>query len=189
MIANNQVPPTVFMDESMAQELVNTRQDVADKLHLADALANRDANGGMVEIDLADYDEVVNSDGELFQLIKNNISFSADALSTAAFMDRIIASEKRGAELSVAMKDKESAYNRVMDLLSRNKNMTTQERQFDASLFQLVLNRMSEMSIDNPTVQSLMDQIEISIGRTNPRGPVVGATPEQIKAQKKTNAK
>lgn len=184
MIANSQVPPTVFMDESMAQELVNTRQDVAEKLHLADALANRDANGGMVEIDLADYDEVVNSDGELFQLIKNNISFSADALSTAAFMDRIIASEKRGAELSVAMKDKESAYNRVMDLLSRNKNMTTQERQFDASLFQLVLNRMSEMSVDNPTVQSLMDQIEISIGRTNPRGAVVGATPEQIKAQK-----
>ena len=184
MIANNQVPPTVFMDESMAQELVNTRQDVAEKLKLTDALANREANGGMVEIDLADYDEVVNSDGELFQLIKNNISFSADALSTAAFMDRIIASEKRGAELSVAMKDKGSAYNRVMDLLSRNKNMTTQERQFDASLFQLVLNRMSEMSVDNPTVQSLMDQIEISIGRTNPRGPVVGATPEQIKAQK-----
>ena len=54
--------------------------------------------------------------------LKNNISFSSDALSTSAFMDRVLA-EKSGAELSVAIKDKSSVYNNVLKQMSRNKNM------------------------------------------------------------------
>lgn len=184
MVANKQVPDTVFIDEDMARTLAETRQDVAEKLKLYEALEKKDANGGMVEVSLLDYDEVVNTDGELFQLIKNNISFSPEALSTAAFMDRVLASEKRGGELSAAIKDKNSVYNRVLDILSRNKNMTQQERQFDASLAQLVLNRMSEMSVDNPEIETLMNQVEISMGRTNAR--TVGASPEQVRAQRET---
>ena len=70
MVSNGQVPSTVFIDESMAQEIAETRQDVAEKLKIGEALANKTANGGMIEVSLLDYDEVVNSDGELYQQIK-----------------------------------------------------------------------------------------------------------------------
>lgn len=186
MILNNQTPSDkVYIDEAKARELSETLDaNVVRLLKLDEAIANKDANGGLISIDLADYDEVVSTNGELFQQIKDNISFDPTVFSTKAFVDRIIASEKSGAELSVARADKNSVFNRILSVMSRNKNMSAPEREFSASMAQLIINRASELTNGKMSANDIYEKLVVSIGRTNPREAVL--TPEQIKEARET---
>lgn len=170
MIKNLQTPgDRVYIDESKAKELMESLDSEKIRLlKLDEAIANKDKNGGLISIALADYDEVVSTDGELFQQIKDNISIDPTVFSTKALVDRILASEKGGAELSVAKADKNSVFNNVLKTLSRNKNMSPVEREYSASLAQLVFNRASDITGNEQSSNDLFSKMIISMGRSNP---------------------
>lgn len=182
MIKNGQTPgDKVYIDEAKAQELLKTLDEkVVRLLKLDEAIANKDANGGLIAIDLADYDEVVSTDGELYQQIRDNISIDPTVFSTAALMDRFLAGEKKGAELAAARADKNSVFNKVLDVMSRNKNQSRAEREFSATIAQVIINRLSEAT--GLSKEEIFDKLVISLGRSNPREAML--SPEEIKAEK-----
>ena len=181
MIKNGQTPgDKVYIDEAKAQELLKTLDEkVVRLLKLDEAIANKDANGGLIAIDLADYDEVVSTDGELYQQIRDNISIDPTVFSTAALMDRFLAGEKKGAELAAARADKNSVFNKVLDVMSRNKNQSRAEREFSATIAQVIINRLSEAT--GLSKEEIFDKLVISLGRSNPREAML--SPEEIKAE------
>lgn len=181
MIKNGQTPgDKVYIDEAKAQELLKTLdENVVRLLKLDEAIKNKDANGGLIAINLADYDEVVSTNGELFQQIRDNISIDPTVFSTQALMDRFLAGEKNGAELAAARADKNSVFNKVLDVMSRNKNQSRAEREFSAMLSQVIINRLSEAT--GLSKEEIFDKLVISLGRSNPREAML--SPEEIKAE------
>lgn len=151
-IARGIAPENVYLDKQMAETLM---QDPAvatamEQLGVQAALAESENNGGLVEIDFATYDEVVNKDDALFQKIRTAISFSPEALSLNQFQAYVDSLNARSrTELENARQLADSVYNRVLNTLLQQ-GVDRQLAEAQAITAQFMANRAGTLRLGQP---------------------------------------
>lgn len=125
MVDRGVVPEKIYFDKDMVEQLLgdsSVQQAVRD-LELQRAYEDSRNNGGVVEVDFTKYDSVVNTNEELFQRIKNAISFSPETLSLNQFQAYLDSLDAKGmGEIERARQSTDSLYNRVYNMMMQLHN-------------------------------------------------------------------
>lgn len=100
---------------------------------------------GQMEVDFTKFDDVVldPNDNALFQMVKGKYTADPTALTLSEFISASQNIDGVAEELRMAESDVSSVYNKVLEGLSQNKNFTSEQAQYNATLAQLKANRMA----------------------------------------------
>ena len=151
-IARGIAPEKIYLDKQMAETLMQDPSvaTAMEQLGVQAALQESESNGGLVEIDFAKYDEVVNKDDALFQKIRTAISFSPEALSLNQFQAYVDSLNARSrTELENARQLSDSVYNRVLNALLQQ-GVDRQLAEAQAITAQFMANRAGTLRLGQP---------------------------------------
>ena len=153
MASRGDAPESVYFDRDAVQQLVDTDPEfrrAMDRLGVIKQLGESQGNGGVVEVDFADYNELVNGEksGVLYQKVKDMVSFRLDSMTMSQLNEWIASTQMQNKkEIQKAIADEKSVYNRTLKEFLDDPMfaaMTEEQRKANATLMQLVANRASQ---------------------------------------------
>ena len=166
-------PEKVYLDREMAKTLMEdpTVAEAMAQLGVQSALQESNDNGGLVELDFAKYDEVVNSNDELFQKIKAAVSFSPETLTFNQFQAYINSLDKNAStEIQRAREYSDSVYNRILAMLNRQ-NVDQKSAEAYAVIMQFLANRAGAFRLGEPrTGEQAVGRLEFRMPGQEPFG-------------------
>lgn len=178
MASRGDAPSSVYFDKAAVKELADTdpefRKAMA-RLGVLKQLNESEGNGGVVEVSLADYNEVVNGEksGVLYQKVKDMVSFRLDSMTMSQLNEWIASTEiQNRKEIQKAIENEKSVYNRTLqEFLSDPMfaNMTEDQRKANATLMQLVANRATQ-AITNPMTPEEWFEKNVLLVKGEPEG-------------------
>ena len=142
-------PRSVFFDKAAVQQLVDTDAEfrsAMERLGVMKELKESDGNGGVIEIPLTDYNSIVNGEksGTLYSKVKDMVTFSIDSMTMSQLNEWLSSVEAQNkAEIKKAVANPNSVYNKTMQYLADIKEMTDDQRKANATLMQLIANRVA----------------------------------------------
>lgn len=172
--ASGDAPATVRFDIDAARELIDTDPDVRDafeKLGVLRQLRETQETGGVVEVALEEYDEVVNgeSSGKLYQKVRDIVAFDSASMTTSEFMRYIQTDANVQGEIAEAQKKANSVYNKTLEIMNTVENMDENTKKMNATIMQLITNRIAGFSIGSPkTAEEVFSKVDILTGQAQP---------------------
>lgn len=172
--ASGDAPATVRFDIDAARELIDTDPDVRDafeKLGVLRQLRETQETGGVVEVALEEYDEVVNGEpsGKLYQKVRDIVAFDSASMTTSEFMRYIQTDANVQGEIAEAQKKANSVYNKTLEIMNTVENMDENTKKMNATIMQLITNRIAGFSIGSPkTAEEVFSKVDILTGQAQP---------------------
>lgn len=167
MASRGDAPATVRFDVAAIKELVDTDPELRtamDKLGVLRKLDESQGNGGVVEVPIEEYNEVVNGEksGALYQKVKDMVSFRLDAMTMTELNEWIQSTEAQNKkEMQEAMANERSVYNRMLNEYFANpefERMTEGQKKANATLMQLVANRATRSLLSPMTAEEWFEK-------------------------------
>lgn len=167
MASRGDAPSSVYFDKAAVQQLADTDPEfrrAMDRLGVLKQLNESEGNGGVVEVDLADYNELVNGEqsGVLYQKIKDMVSFRLDSMTMSQLNEWIASTETQNKkEIQKAIADEKSVYNRTLKEFLDDPMfaaMTEDQRKANATLMQLVANRAAQSLAEPMTAEEWFEK-------------------------------
>lgn len=160
-------PTSVYFDKAALQDLMDTDSEFRtsmERLGVLKQMEESEGNGGVIEVSLAEYNEIVNGDksGVLYSKVKDMVTFQIDALTQSQFNEWLSSVETQNqAEIKAAIENEGSVYNRVLNEYLNQpmfEKMTDAQRKANASLMQLVANRAVQSMAKPMTAEEWFEQ-------------------------------
>ena len=166
MVDRGVVPEKIYIDKDMVEQLLadNNVQEAISELQLRQAYEDSQTNGGVVEVDFTKYDNVINTNEELYQRVKNAISFSPETLSLNQFQAYIDSLDAKAMnEIERARQSTDSFYNRVYNMMMQLHN-DEKLAQAQAIQAQMMANRVGAFRLGQPrTGEEIASRLEIRL--------------------------
>jgi hypothetical protein len=174
LVKNGDAPATVTFDSVAIKEALESAdkevQEAMAKLDMARRYEESKDNGGMIEMTLPEYNELVNqeSTGKLFQIVRSMVSFDPNSLSQSEFLRYMTTDGKAMSVLEDAVADKESAYNKSYEKFIAS-GWDEKQARYEATMAQLVSDRLASITGSGLTgSQYFAKNIDIRTGLDQP---------------------